>query len=824
MNQTNQLTSFLARTIAVLVLTTFVSTTARAVSNWFSGGCKLTLDGYVLTVSKSADGDGYMDDYSNLEERPWNGSVSSITSIVIESGVTHIGGGAFFDCCNASITTIPSSVTSIGGGAFSGCTGLTSITIPASVKSIGEGAFSDCTGLTSVTFAAESQLETIGDYAFGNCNNASLTSITIPASVTSIGGSAFYNCTGLTSITIPASVTTIGSEAFNKCTGLTSINVDANNANYASEDGVLFNKTKTTIIQYPKSKSGTAYTIPASVTSIGGWAFSDCTGLTSITIPASVTSIGKCAFWNCNNTNLTSIEIPASVTEIKDLAFYGCTNLASVTVYATSCSLGGSAFDNCSSGLQIYVFSDLVNTYKGATNWIGYRNKITAITPDQSGNCGATGDNVKWELAGTVFHISGTGAMADYDAFNPVGWNNDKSNITSIVIEDGVTHIGNAAFFECNNASLTSITIPSSVTSIGNSAFRDCTGLTSITIPSSVTTIGYAAFMGCTSLSSVTFSDGVKTIGDQAFEGCIGLTSLTIPTSVTTIGYQTFNGCSNLTTVIIGSGLTSIADKAFKDCTNLTTFTLYALSCSLEGINVFYGCSNIYIYVFEDKVTDYQGTGSWAFYIRKISAIPDLKVNDAGGKGHWCSYYNELADVTVADGTAIYTAKYNSTTQKVTLTQVDGDIVKKGEAVLLKNTMGCDITLSSAASSGSGDYSDNELKGGTTVTSGYDAYTLSRGADGNGDMGFYKFNGASLDGSKAHLELPQSAPSPSRGFIGFDDDETTGMSDASHLMDNGEWIMDNEAGAWYDLSGRKLAGQPTKKGIYVRDGKKFIVK
>ena len=439
--------------------------------------------------------------------------------------------------------------------------------------------------------------------------------------------------------------------------------------------------------------------------------------------------------------------------------------------------------------------NDKVDTYKNATNWSEKSALIFGILDH-----GTSGD-VAWTYTSDgALTISGTGAMANYDAFTSVGWENYKSNITSIVIEDGVTHIGNAAFFECNNASLTSITIPASVTTIGHNAFESCTGLTSITIPSSVTTIGDAAFMGCTNLSSVTFSDGVKTIDEEAFKGCIGLTSLTIPTSVTTIGDQTFNGCSNL-----------------------TTFTLYALSCTL-GSTAFYGCSNIHIYVFEDKVTDYQIAESWHDYIGKIAAIPDLKVNDAGGKGHWCSYYNELADVTVRDMTTIYTAKYNSTTQKVTLTQVDGDIVKKGEAVLLKNTMGWDITLSSAASSGSGDYSDNELKGGTTVTAGYDAYTLSRGADGNGDLGFYKFNGASLDGSKAHLELPQSGPSPSRGFIGFDDDETTGISDASHLMDNGEWIMDNEAGAWYDLSGRKLSGQPTKKGIYVRDGKKFVIK
>ena len=780
-------------------------------SAWADGSCG---DGvtwsYVagtLTISYSGSGTGAMEDYGDPEEQPWYSNEGDITSIVIESGVTHIGDYAFCDFNNASLTTI---------------------TIPASVTSIGTCAFGGCTGLTSITFASESQLETIGEYAFSDCNNASLTSITIPASVTTIKQSAFENCTGLTSITIPANVTSIENWAFYGCTGLTSINVDADNATYASEDGVLFDKTKTTIIQYPQSKSGTAYTIPASVTSIGSIAFSHCTGLTSITIPSSVTSISSCAFQNC--TGLTSITIPASVTSIYGNAFEYCSNLATVTVYAPNCTLGNNyVFHNCNSLAKIYVPNDKVDTYKNATNWSEKSALIFGILDH-----GTSGD-VAWTYTSDgALTISGTGAMADYDAWTNAGWDTYKSNITSIVIEDGVTHIGDYAFCDCNNASLTTITIPASVTTIGTEAFGSCTGLTSITIPSNVEAISYAAFSGCTGLTSVTFSDGVKTIGDQAFEGCIGLTSLTIPTSVTTIGYQTFNGCSGLTTVTIGSGLTSIAEEAFKDCTNLTTFTLYALSCSLEGTYVFYGCSNIHIYVFEDKVTDYEIAGSWAYYFGKIAAIPDLKVNDAGGKGHWCSYYNELADVTVADGTAIYTAKYNSTTQKVTLTQVDGDIVKKGEAVLLKNTMkntmGWDITLSSAASSGSGDYTDNELKGGTTVTSGYDAYTLSRGADGNGDMGFYKFNGAlttpatTLDPNKAHLELPQSGPSPSRGFIGFDDDETTGISDASHLMDNGEWIMDNEAGAWYDLSGRKFSGQPTKKGIYVRDGKKLMIK
>ena len=205
-------------------------------------------------------------------------------------------------------------MTSIKNGAFYGCTGLTSVNIPNSVTSIGNDAFRYCTGLTSVTIG--NGVTSIGGSAFCGCTG--LTSVTIPNSVTSIGNYAFSDCTGLTSVTIPNSVTSIGNHAFSSCTGLTSVIIN-------SPAIMSINYSGTSPLEGFFGNQVTNYTIGNDVTSIGNYAFSGCTGMTSVTIPNSVTSIGNHAFRGCRG--LTSVTIPNSVTSIGNYAFRSCTSL-----------------------------------------------------------------------------------------------------------------------------------------------------------------------------------------------------------------------------------------------------------------------------------------------------------------------------------------------------------------------------------------------------------------------------------------------------------------------------------------------------------------
>ena len=242
----------------------------------------------ILTIS----GTGEM---GNYDDTPWESYTSHITTIVISEGVTSLGERAFWGLTNVREVYIADSVESIGEATFGGCYSLENISWGTGLKSIGHAAFTQCTNLKSITFPTS--LETIGMNAFLSCSN--LTSIDIPDSVTSIDFGAFQGCSSLTDITIPDSVTSIGEAAFVYCTNLTDIRVDENNSHYTDESGVLFNKDKSLLVQYPTGKIETEYKIPNSVTSIEMGAFAYNNQLTSIVLGNNVTNILTSAFEGC---------------------------------------------------------------------------------------------------------------------------------------------------------------------------------------------------------------------------------------------------------------------------------------------------------------------------------------------------------------------------------------------------------------------------------------------------------------------------------------------------------------------------------------------
>lgn len=362
---------------------------------------------------------------------------TSLKNVVIPNSVTNIEYGAFWDCTSLAYMTIPNSVTSIVGS-FSGCSGLISIVIPDSVCYLGESTFEGCSGLTSAgpiggnyniqfgwttkipnnafnrcdsltSIIIPDGITTIGANAFMGCNNlpliniptsvttiedsafencAALSAIVIPKSVVSIGERVLANCTSLSSIDIPSSVMSIGECALNGCTSLNEITVSEDNYFYSSQNGILYDKNKNRLMQYPLGKGGSTCSIPNTVTDIDAYAFQGCDSLCSIELSDNVVDIGECAFSDC--VSLKTLNIPSGVTSIKNRMFYGCTSMKSITISNSIEFVDEWAFFNCELNDVYYMGSvedkENINIQKnGNSNFINATWHYINTIPDDPG-------------------------------------------------------------------------------------------------------------------------------------------------------------------------------------------------------------------------------------------------------------------------------------------------------------------------------------------------------------------------------------------------------------------------------------------------------
>lgn len=417
-----------------------------------------SLNAGVLTIQ----GTGDMDDYYNYDRAPWFEYRESITDVEMSDGLTRIGENAFRSCTGLTEVVIPDSVTTVGEHIFYGCSNLRDVTLSANMNRISDYAFCDCWALEAIHIPAS--VTSIDNYAFYNCGKlreaaipegvtyigasaflgTKISSVAFSSALTYINGSAFKSCNSLTEVFIPASIEKIGRAAFAECANLRSISVDENNPNYASVDGVLFDKNADTLIQYPSGLSG-GYQIPEGVASIGYGAFSHCEKITYITVPDGVTAIGDYAFEFC--TNVTGIDLPDSVAQIGALAFQYCVNLESMELPDGLTTMKMGLFLHCT-GLKSVSIPDTVTV-----------------------------------LDTSVFE--------------------GCSSLGSVALPETVESIGFDTFSGCR--SLKEVNIPAQVSTLPEGIFENCSSLEQIIIPENVTTIEETAFSDCSSLKFVIF-------------------------------------------------------------------------------------------------------------------------------------------------------------------------------------------------------------------------------------------------------------------------------------------------------------------------------
>lgn len=644
----------------------------------------------------------------------------SLTEITIPATVTDIGAEAFSDCAKlaaihvaegntvyasvggvlftadmtqllqypackeTAVYAIPDTVTAIGNSTFRKSENLTEITIPGSVLTIGDNAFTSCSALAKVNLG-----EGILKIQYGAFSYTALTEVTIPDSVTTLGYGVFSDCKSLESAHIGAGLETMDGGVFSGCHQLAGITVSAENAYFTSDDGVLLNKDKTALVQFPGGK--TAYVIPDSVTELPDYGFSGNETLISITVPGSIKEIKDSTFSNCSA--LKELILSEGIETVGWNAFYGCSALEEVTLPASVKTINTGAFSGCTALKKIHFLGDAPTI---ASDAFGFEysdtSKVSATayypgdnatwTEDKFQNyggnlawmvegtvelvdMGACGDGITWTLdVENTLTITGSGPMATYNSPAMVPWHAYRDTVTKVVLDDTITSLPDYAFRDMKN--MTGITMPSALTQISTEAFYGCFGLTSVEIPGNVTAIGDRAFYGCNSLAAVTFGGSVESIGANAFYGTPWLEQQTdgngfsviggvlvqyvgdaaevaVPGTVRVIGSEAFSAKRrDITSVTLPDTVTVIQSKAFYRMSALRSVNIPD-SVTRIGSEAFYECENLTEITIPEGITEIEEiTFQGCYELAKVQLPTTLKTIGERAFNH-CGSLTSLA-------------------------------------------------------------------------------------------------------------------------------------------------------------------------------------